>query len=74
MNIIKFNYAIIFKKSNNFEIIIKDGYKFDCRLYVLIKNINPLKIFLYKDGLARFATEPYVYPKVIRYNIEIKFR
>ena len=39
--------------------IITDGLKFDCRLYVLLKNLNPLKIFLYKDGLARFATENY---------------
>jgi tubulin polyglutamylase TTLL6/13 len=37
--------------------LIKDGLKFDCRLYVLVKNINPLKIFLFKDGIARLATE-----------------
>ena len=36
-----------------------DWLKFDCRLYVLLKSLNPLKIFLYKDGLARFATENY---------------
>ena len=42
---------------------IQDGYKFDCRLYVLIKNLEPLKIFLYKEGLARFATEPFKKPK-----------
>jgi hypothetical protein len=39
-----------------------DGLKFDIRLYVLIKNLNPLKIFLYKDGLARFSSEPYQFP------------
>ena len=38
---------------------LKDGLKFDCRLYVLVKSINPLKIFLFKDGIARLATEPY---------------
>ena len=44
--------------------ITLDGLKFDCRLYVLIKSLDPLKIFLYKDGLARFATVPFKKPKV----------
>ncbi|EGR27206.1 tubulin-tyrosine ligase family protein, putative [Ichthyophthirius multifiliis] len=39
-----------------------DGLKFDLRLYVLIKNINPLKIFLFQEGLARFATILYQEP------------
>ena len=39
-----------------------DGYKYDLRLYVFINGINPLRIYLYKDGLARFATEPYQKP------------
>ena len=28
--------------------------KFDCRLYVLIKNLDPLKIFLYKEDFNKF--------------------
>lgn len=37
-----------------------DGKKFDLRIYVLITQVVPdLKCFIYKDGLARFATENY---------------
>jgi len=33
-----------------------DGLKFDMRIYVLIFSCEPLKIFLHKEGLVRFAT------------------
>lgn len=36
-----------------------DELKFDVRLYVLIYGIHPLRIYLFDDGLARFATTPY---------------
>ena len=39
-----------------------DELKFDMRLYVLLYGVNPLRIFLFKDGLVRLATEPYVKP------------
>lgn len=39
-----------------------DDLKFDLRLYVLLMGVNPLRIFLFKDGLVRLATEPYVKP------------
>ncbi|XP_012867320.1 PREDICTED: tubulin polyglutamylase TTLL13-like [Dipodomys ordii] len=39
-----------------------DGFKFDMRIYVLITSCDPLRIFMYEEGLARFATRPYVEP------------
>lgn len=36
--------------------------KFDLRLYVLILGVDPLRVFLFKDGLARLATVPYSKP------------
>jgi tubulin polyglutamylase TTLL4 len=37
-----------------------DGHKFDFRIYVLVTSVvEPLTVFLYKDGLVRLASEKY---------------
>ncbi len=33
-----------------------NGYKYDCRIYVLVTSYDPLKIYFYHNGLVRFTT------------------
>lgn len=33
-----------------------NGNKFDLRVYVYVSSYDPLKIYVFQDGLARFAT------------------
>ena len=36
-----------------------DGLKYDLRIYILVTSFEPLKIFMFKEGLVRFATQKY---------------
>ncbi|XP_077285754.1 tubulin polyglutamylase ttll6-like isoform X2 [Arctopsyche grandis] len=39
-----------------------NGYKFDIRVYALVSSCDPLSIFVYNEGLVRFATTRYCDP------------
>lgn len=46
-----------------FKPYLLDGLKFDLRIYVLLAGCDPLRIYMYEEGLARFATVQYSNPK-----------
>jgi len=39
--------------------LLVDGFKFDCRIYVVMTSFDPLTVYMYKEGLARFSTVKY---------------
>ena len=48
-----------------------DNLKFDLRVYGLIYGVEPLRVFMFQEGIARFATEEYVGPN--RSNLDNLF-
>ena len=58
MNDIPANESCIVSRYIPNPLLIND-LKFDLRIYVLISSFDPLRIYIYDEGLARFACETY---------------
>ena len=53
-----FNYQVLMSKYLDKPHLLNNK-KYDLRIYVLVGSFTPLKIYLYYNGLVRFATENY---------------
>lgn len=42
--------------------MVMDGCKFDLRIYVMVRSLDPLRIYVYEEGLCRLATSKYSKP------------
>lgn len=44
------------------DVLLIDKYKFDLRVYGVLKSVEPLEFYICNEGLARFSTVPYESP------------
>lgn len=44
------------------EPYLLEKFKFDLRIYVVLKSLEPLQVFICREGMARFCTEHYQQP------------
>jgi len=73
------NESLVISKYIDNPLLI-NGLKFDIRLYVLVTSFEPLKIYIYNEGLVRFASEAYnnssiksnIYAHLTNYSINKK--
>jgi hypothetical protein len=59
------------------EPFLLDNRKFDLRLYVLVSSVRPFRIFIYRDGLARFCAEEYgsdsIYSNITNVTLNMEY-
>ncbi|CAL6083697.1 Tubulin_tyrosine ligase [Hexamita inflata] len=48
--------------------LLINGYKFDFRIYVVVLQVDPLIVYYYQEGIARFATTQYSKPTLKTIN------
>lgn len=46
-----------------------DDLKFDLRIYVYVTSYDPLRVYIFNDGLTRFASRKLVLKVMLIYNL-----